>query len=187
MRRGETCKGEHPILLAGKDFCWHESSPGSVRWLASRGGLQVPGKHLFRVDSDECPGTAGQNFSLAVADLSRVGVAAALYALLPSGGYQWLAQRNRPQIPDLHGAGEGQNIPKLVHLAHGFVQDGGDNSTVRVPRGAGIPSRQFEVAHRFPRIFVQRELQAHALGIVMPAAEAVVLAWFGLSLDCVAV
>jgi hypothetical protein len=35
--------------------------------------------------------------------------------------------------------------------------------------------------------FVQREFQAHALGIVMAAAETMVLARFGFAMNCVAV
>lgn len=181
MRHGETCRGEHTILLAGKDFCCSESRPGLGRRRSGHGGPHPAGKHLFRVDGDERPDTPRQDFALAVADLRYVRVFAPLYALLPPGGSQELAQRHRFHIPDLHRAGKGQDVAKLVYLAHGLVKDGGDNSAVRVPRRPRVPARQFEMANGFPRIFIQRELQTHAMGIVMPAAEAVVLAWCGLS------
>src|SRR5579864_637237 len=92
MRHGETCEGEHSILLVWKDFCWPGSRLcASGRFAKARFAktkrLHVPGKHLLRIDYDKSPGTAGQDFAFFIFDLGRVDVPAAVHALLV-GGYR---------------------------------------------------------------------------------------------------
>ena len=147
----------------------------------------MPGKHLFRIDGDERPGAARQNFTFGIADFRHVDVPASVHALLCAGYGKRLAQRYRPEIFDFHGSRERQHVAELVYLAHGFIQDGGDNAAMRVARRAGIFARQLEMANGLARFFVQRELQPHALRIVMAAAKAMVLARLGFALDCVSV
>jgi hypothetical protein len=147
----------------------------------------VPGKHLFWIDSDERPSTARQNFTLGIADLGHIDVATAVHALLCAGYGERLAQRHRPKIFDFHGARERQHVTELVYLSHGFIQDGGDNAAMRVARRSRIFSRQLEVANGLARFFVQREFQPHALGIVVAAAKAMVLARLWFAVDCVSV
>ena len=147
----------------------------------------MPGKHLFRINGDKRPCTPRQNFTLGIADLCHVDVAAAVHALLRTGDGKRLAQRHRLEIPDFHGSCERQHVAKLVYLAHGFIQDGGDNAPMRVARRPGIFARQLEMANGLPGFSVQREFQPHALGIVMPAGKAVVLARLGRTLDSVSV
>jgi hypothetical protein len=150
-------------------------------------GNSVPGKHLFRIDSDERPCTPRQNFTLGIDDLCHIDVAAAVHALLRTGDSKGLAQRHRLEIPDFHGSRKRQHVAELVYLAHCFVQDGGDNAPMRVARRPGIFARQLEVANGLAGFFVQREFQPHALGIIVAAAKAMVLARLGRALDGVSV
>ena len=147
----------------------------------------MPREHLLRIDGNKGPGAAGQNIALGINDFSHIDVATPVHALFLRGNGECMAQRNRLEILDFHGTGEGQHVAKFIHFAHGFVQDGGDNAAVGVSGRTGIFARQLEVANGLARFFVQRELQPHALGIVMPAAKTMVLAWFGFALNCVAV
>jgi len=147
----------------------------------------MPGKQLFRIDSNKRGRATGQDFVVGIPDLACVRVPAPVNALLLGSDSEHLPQRNGLEVLDFHGTGEGQHVTEFVHLAHGFVQDGGDNAAVRVPRRPGVFTRQLEMANGLARSFVQRELQAHALRIVMAAAETVVLAGLGFALNCVAV
>ena len=47
-----------------------------------------------------------------------------------------LAQRHRLEIPDFHGSRKRQHVAELVYLAHGFIQDGGNNAAMCVARRA---------------------------------------------------
>ncbi len=63
---------------------------------------------------------------------------------------------------------------QLVYLAHGVVEDAGDNSAVAVAGGAGVAFAQAEAADESLAFFVEDELEAHAFGIVLAADEAIV-------------
>ena len=147
----------------------------------------MPGEDLFRIDGNKGGRATGQDFVTGVPDLAGVGVPAPFDALLLGSDGKRLAQRNRLEVFNLHGTGESQHVAEFIHLAHGFIQDGGDDSTMRVSRRPGEAARKFEMADSLARIFVQRELEPHTLRIVMAAAETMVLARLGLTVDCVAV
>jgi len=144
-------------------------------------------KHLFRIDGNERPGAARQNFTLGISDLCHVDVPPTFHTLFRTSYGKRLAERDRLEVFDFHGCGKGQHIAKLVHFAHGFIQDGCNDAAVHVPGRPGIFPRQLKMANRLARVFVQRELQAHALRIIMPAAKTMVLARFGFAEDCVTV
>ena len=63
---------------------------------------------------------------------------------------------------------------QLVHFAHGIVEDASDNSAVGVAGRSSVTLAEAEVADESLLLFVQDELQAHAVGIVLSADEAVV-------------
>lgn len=84
-------------------------------------------------------------------------------------------QRDWLQIVDRHFAGQGDYMVELVHLAHGVVKNAGDDSTVAVAGGSGVALAEAEAADEGLALFVEGELEAHAVGIVHPANEAVVL------------
>jgi hypothetical protein len=91
---------------------------------------------------------------------------------------QRFVERYGLEILDCHLFGEGDHVVKLVHLAHGVVEDGGDNAAVAVAGRSGIALAEAELADEGLALFVERELQAHARGIVLAAGEAVVFLQF---------
>jgi hypothetical protein len=69
-------------------------------------------------------------------------------------------------------------VVKLVYLAHGVVEDTGDDAAVAVAGRSGVALAQAEAADESLAGFVEDELEAHAFGIVHAADEAVVLLHF---------
>jgi len=115
----------------------------------------MSGKHFFRIDRNERAGTARQNFAVGIADFSKVDVPPSVHALLRTSDGKRLAQRHGLEIFDFHGPGKRQHVAELVHLAHGLIQDGGDNAAVRVTGWTGVFAREFKVANGLAGGFVQ--------------------------------
>ena len=69
-------------------------------------------------------------------------------------------------------------MAEFVYLAHGIVEDGGDYAAVAVGGGSGVALAEAEAADESLAGFVQGEFQAHALGIIGAADEAVVFGEF---------
>ncbi len=72
---------------------------------------------------------------------------AAAHPLLPTFHNQRLEQRYGFQVRHFHRAGEADDVVQLIHLAHRFVEDGGDDSAVRMRRWAYKSALQQEVAY----------------------------------------
>jgi hypothetical protein len=89
-----------------------------------------------------------------------------------------LMQGHRLEVFDRHLPGQGYYMMQLVYLAHGVVEDAGDDAAVGVAGRAGVTAAEAEAADEGLAGFVEDELQAHALGIVHAADEAVVLLHF---------
>ena len=91
---------------------------------------------------------------------------------------QGFVERDRLQVFDCHFAGQGDYMVELVYLAHGVVEDAGDDAAVAVAWGSGVALAEAEAADEGLAGFVEREFQAHAFGIVHAADEAVVFLHF---------
>ena len=115
----------------------------------------MPGKHLLRIDCDKSPSAAGQDFTFFIFDLSRVDMPATVHALFVRSYRERLSQGNRPQIFNFHGSGKRQHIAELIHFAHGFIQNGGNNAAVRMSWRPGVSARKLEMADGLARFFVQ--------------------------------
>jgi len=115
----------------------------------------MPGEDLFRIDGNKGGRATGQHFIVCVPDLAGVGVPPPFDALLLGADGERLAQRNGLEVFNLHGTGEGQHVAEFIHLAHGFVQDGGDNAAVRVARRSGVFTRQLEMANGLAGSFIE--------------------------------
>ena len=103
---------------------------------------------------------------------------AALDADFPALDVQRLVQRHGLEVFDGHFFGECDDVVQLVDLAHGVVEDGGDDAAVAVAGRSGVALAQAEFADEGLASFVEREFEAHAVGIVHAADEAVVLLHF---------
>src|SRR5713101_8306363 len=66
-------------------------------------------------------------------------------------------------------------MPQPVYLAHGLIENSGDDASMRVSGRAGVALAQLETADEAVAIFVITKLQAHALGIVFAASKAIIL------------
>jgi len=91
---------------------------------------------------------------------------------------QRFVERDWLQVFDGHLAGQGDYVVELVYLAHGVVEDAGDDASVAMARGSGVAFAQAEAADEGLAGFVEGELEAHAVGVVHAADEAVVLLHF---------
>ena len=91
---------------------------------------------------------------------------------------QGLVQRDGLQIFDGHFFGEGDDVVELVDLAHGVVEDGGDDAAVAVAGRSGVAFAEAEAADEGLAGFVEDKFQAHAFGIVLATDEAVVFLHF---------
>lgn len=78
------------------------------------------------------------------------------------------------EIFDCHFAGESDDVVEFVDLAHGVVEDGGDDAAVAVAGRSGVAFAEAEVADEGLAGFVEDEFQAHASGVIHAADEAVV-------------
>ena len=86
-----------------------------------------------------------------------------------------LVQRDGLEIFDGHFARERNHLVQLIDLAHGVVEDAGDDAAVAVAGRSGIAVAEPEVADEGLTGLIEDELEVHALGIVWAADEAVVL------------
>jgi len=102
-------------------------------------------------------------------------VDAAFYADFPAFDVQRFVQRDGLEVFDGHFFGQGDYVAELVYLAHGVVEDGGDDAAVAVAGRAGVALAQTELADEGLAGFVEGEPEAHAVGIVLAAGEAVIL------------
>src|SRR3954469_18841090 len=90
-------------------------------------GTKVLSEYSRRIDRDEQAAATGQDLSLIVQNLGNVHVLASADGALSPFHYQTLAQGHELQIFHVHGLGDGDDRAQLVHLAHGLVEDGGDD------------------------------------------------------------
>jgi len=63
-------------------------------------------------------------------------------------------------------------MPELVYLAHGFVEDSGDDPAVGVAGRAGIAFAKPKAADEEVALLVIGEAQMHAFGIILPTGKA---------------
>src|SRR5215471_4715615 len=81
-------------------------------------------------------------------------------------------ERHGPQVLDGDLRSGSRGIEKAVQLAHGFVENRGNDSAVTVPGRSSVPLAQAKSAQELRASLVQGEPQAHAVDVIAPAAEA---------------
>ncbi len=140
--------------------------------------LHIFREHLCWVDGDEGAAAAGENFIFFVEDLGGVDVGSSTDFDLAAFDAERLVQRDRLQILNRHLASECDDMMELVYFAHGIVEDACDDAAVAVARRSGVTLTEAEAADEGLALFVEEELEAHAVGIVLAADETVVLLHF---------
>jgi len=132
-------------------------------------------EHFFGVDGDEGAMAAGEDFVFFVQDFGGVNVGSALDFDFAAFDAERLVQRDGLEIFDGHLASECDNMMQLVYFAHSIVEDAGDDASVAVAWRSGVTLAEAEVADEGSAFFIENEFEAHAVGIVHAADEAVVL------------
>lgn len=85
-------------------------------------------------------------------------------------------QRHRPEIFDGHARRRRGRNAQFVELAHGVVEDGGNDSTMTMTRWAGVTLAKPKMADIFLPALVSGKLQVHSAGIIFAAGKAIILA-----------
>lgn len=132
-------------------------------------------KNMMRIDDHEDAATAGENRSLVVEDLGSAVKSAAALADLTGFNAQRLMERNWPRIFDGHARGGCGEIAQFVQLAHSIVENGGNNSTMAVSGWASVALAQSKATAVMLSGRISVKLQMHAVGIVLPTGETVIL------------
>src|ERR1017187_2124405 len=133
--------------------------------------LQELGEHALGIDLDERSRAGGQHFPCLVSDLSGSKMLPPVYADLPAFGDERLGERHRPDVIHLHGCGDCNDIAQLADLAHGFVEDSGDDAAMRVRRWPFKAIGQREVTDKAKTRLVEVKLQLQTAVVVGAATE----------------
>src|ERR1019366_8939314 len=136
--------------------------------------LQVLGEHAMRIDLDELRRTARQHLSFSIANLRGPVMLAAVDAHLPSFDNERFEQRYRLQVGDFHLTRQGNQTVQLVYLAHGFVEDGGDDASVSMGWGPDKAPLQAKAAEEALAFLVEHKLQPESGFVGRAATEAIV-------------
>lgn len=97
---------------------------------------------------------------------------------MPRGQSERNAEGYRPQIFDLHLPSHGHYAPRPVGLAHGLVEQGGDDPAVGVSWRSGKAAGESRMTNNGAGI-VDEEAEPQAGAILLPASEAVVQSAMG--------
>src|SRR5215472_3821263 len=153
-------------------------SGGARRTRLRRLGLSEFCEHTSRIDSDERSGTACQDFALVADDLGDVHKLTPRHALRSANDGELLAERYWLEVFHVHRAGQGQDVAEFVHLAHGFIQDRGDDSTMSMSWRSLVAAGELELADSLARRLVEKKLQLHACRVIFAADKTSVPARF---------
>ena len=141
----------------------------------------VFGEHFFGVDGDEDAFAAGEDFVFVVENFGGIDMGASAFFDFAAFDAQRFVQRNGLEIFDRHFTREGDYLVELVDLAHGVVEDAGDDAAVAVAGRSGVAGAEAEFADEGLALFIEDEFQAHAAAIALSADEAVILLQFVVS------
>ena len=103
---------------------------------------------------------------------------APLHAELAAFDAKRLMQRDGLEVFNGHLTSQGDDVVELVYLAHRVVEDAGDDAAVGVAGRSGVALAEAKLADEGLAGFVEDEFQAHAVGIVHAADEAIVFLHF---------
>lgn len=129
------------------------------------------------VNNDEEALGAGEDCAVGVVDLGLVEELAALAAEVAAGEHEQLVERGGAKVIDLHVAGHGEDAEGTVELAHGLVEQGGDDASMNVAGRAFVKLRELDVSGGGGDAGVRcvdGEVEVESLRVGRAAAEAVV-------------
>jgi hypothetical protein len=135
-------------------------------------------ENAVRIDDHEDPAAAGEHGSLLVENFRNASEAPSALADLARFYSQRPVQRHGFKILDSHAGGCGDEVAKLVQLAHSVVKNGGDDSAVAVAGRSGVAVAEAKMRDEMIALPVQNEFQMHPMRIIFAAGEAQVLLYW---------
>ncbi len=126
-----------------------------------------------RGDGDEDGGRGGERVSGGISERAFGVMASTCGAGVAGGENEWLTERDGTQVLDVEGAGHGDDAASAIGLAHGFVEEGGNDASMGVTWRTGETGSEAETADDV-LVGVGEEAKAQARGVVESAAEAVI-------------
>jgi hypothetical protein len=124
-------------------------------------------------NGDEDSRRGGQSVSKGVSEGTFYVMAAPCGADVARGEDERLAERNGTQILHIESAGHGDDAACAIGLAHGLVEEGRDDASVRVSRRTGETAGETEAADDV-QVGIDEEAKAQAGRVLEPAAEAAI-------------
>src|SRR5262249_28279882 len=101
---------------------------------------------------------ACQNFALVADDLGDVHMLSPQHALRAANDGELLPQRHRLDVCHVHRPRQGQDVAEFVHLAHGFIQNRGNDSAMSMSWWSLVAAGQLEFADGLTRRLVEKKL-----------------------------
>ena len=126
----------------------------------------------MRIDNHKHSPATGEHGSVFIQNFRYTRQPAPTLADLVRLHVQRLAQRDRPEVLDLHLCRGRNNVPLLIQLAHRFIENSRDDPTVTVSGRPGEALAQPNPAKKTSALAISEELQVHAFGVIDPAPEA---------------
>jgi hypothetical protein len=124
------------------------------RWILQLGlrDRDAGGGQRFFVDGDEEAFGTSEDGAIGVLDFGVVEQFAAWGAVdfrwaakVPADENERLVEGNGAEVIDLHVAGHGEDVQRAIELAHGFVEERGNDAAVDVARGTLVHAVELEV------------------------------------------
>ena len=132
------------------------------------------------IDDDEDAAGAGEHRALVIDDLGGADETASALGKLPRLNAQWFAEWHGTEVFHFHLRSWGDHLAQFAQLAHSFIENCGDDSTVAVAGRAGVAAGKPEIGDNLLALVVEKEFQVHSVRIVSSAPEAEVFRqWMG--------
>jgi hypothetical protein len=157
------------VVRAGVEVvgCWSGGVAPGIDMSLNQGG----------VEGDEEAFRPGEEGALGFAEFGGVEELAAFAAEVVGGEGERGVDGSGAEVIDLHVAGHGEDVERSAELAHGLIQEGGDDAAMEEAGGTFIGARKLDRCGGLGVggiDGVDLEVQMEALWVVRSAGEAVV-------------
>jgi hypothetical protein len=119
--------------------------------------LSAAYEDAMRIDDYEDTAAPCEHSSLLIGNFSAPDEATSALTNLMGLHAKRFVQRNRPKIFHVHLRSCGDYVSQFAQLAHGFVQNRGDDASMAVVRRAGIAAAKAEVADEAAAFLIEEK------------------------------
>jgi hypothetical protein len=143
-------------------------------------GLFSAQEDATRINDDKDGAAAGKNGPVLIGNLGAAREPATALADFAGLDPEAFVQRHGPEVFHVHLGSGGDHVTQFTQLAHGFVENSGDDSAVAVAGRACVAAAKAKNGDESLVFPVQKKLQMHTVQIVFSASEAEVFSlWIG--------